>query len=394
MGLVNTVVPLADLEVETVSWCRTMLEHSPLALRMVKASMNAADDGLAGIQQLAGDATLLYYMSDEAQEGKNAYLERRRPEFEQISQTAVTTTAEWIQGARPRTLGAAVVPVVVATALASIDRPTIWWRAAAALGVALALQIGVNYANDYSDGVRGTDTNRRGPMRLTATGVATPARGAHRGGDRLLGGGRRRPRALARGRSAAPAGRRRVDRGGRALHRWAPSVRIFGSRRGGGAVLLRYRRDPRVGLRAARARARARVARGVRGRPPRGRDPARQQPPRHRDRPGLGQAHARGAPRRASYPPAVRGRARRRVGLHDRARPRHTRGRCSDCSPRRSCWFRSRSSAIVPTRRRWCGRWSRRPGSSSCSERCWRSVSRSRGDVNGRTDVSARATRR
>ena len=82
MGLVNTVVPLAQLEIETVSWCRTMLEHSPLALRMVKASMNAADDGLAGIQQLAGDATLLYYMSEEAQEGKNAYLERRRPEFE------------------------------------------------------------------------------------------------------------------------------------------------------------------------------------------------------------------------------------------------------------------------------------------------------------------------
>jgi naphthoate synthase len=82
MGLVNTVVPLADLEVETVGWCRTMLEHSPLALRLLKASMNAADDGLAGIQQLAGDATLLYYMSEEAQEGKNAYLEHRRPEFE------------------------------------------------------------------------------------------------------------------------------------------------------------------------------------------------------------------------------------------------------------------------------------------------------------------------
>jgi naphthoate synthase len=59
-----------------------MLQHSPLALRMLKASMNAADDGLAGIQQLAGDATLLYYMSEEAQEGKNAYLEKRRPEFD------------------------------------------------------------------------------------------------------------------------------------------------------------------------------------------------------------------------------------------------------------------------------------------------------------------------
>jgi naphthoate synthase len=84
MGLVNTVVPLAELEVETVNWCRTMLEHSPLALRLLKASMNAADDGLAGIQQLAGDATLLYYMSEEAQEGKNAYLEHRRPEFERF----------------------------------------------------------------------------------------------------------------------------------------------------------------------------------------------------------------------------------------------------------------------------------------------------------------------
>jgi 1,4-dihydroxy-2-naphthoate octaprenyltransferase len=71
-------------------------------------------------------------------------------------------------------LGAAVVPVVVATALASIDAPTIWWRAAGALAVSLALQVGVNYANDYSDGVRGTDANRRGPLRLTATGVATP----------------------------------------------------------------------------------------------------------------------------------------------------------------------------------------------------------------------------
>src|SRR3954471_7287046 len=83
MGLVNTVVPLADLEVETVAWARRMLQHSPLALRMLKASMNAADDGLAGIQQLAGDATLLYYMTEEAQEGRDAYLEKRKPDFDQ-----------------------------------------------------------------------------------------------------------------------------------------------------------------------------------------------------------------------------------------------------------------------------------------------------------------------
>ncbi len=84
MGLVNTVVPLAALEEETVAWCNEMLGMSPLALRMIKASMNAADDGLAGIQQLAGDATLLYYMSEEAQEGKRAYLERRKPDFDQF----------------------------------------------------------------------------------------------------------------------------------------------------------------------------------------------------------------------------------------------------------------------------------------------------------------------
>jgi 1,4-dihydroxy-2-naphthoate octaprenyltransferase len=81
----------------------------------------------------------------------------------------------WIVGARPKTLGAAIAPVVVGTAAASLDGPVNWVRGAAALVVALALQVGVNYANDYSDGVRGTDTNRRGPVRLTATGLATPA---------------------------------------------------------------------------------------------------------------------------------------------------------------------------------------------------------------------------
>ena len=81
MGLVNAVVPLADLEAETVQWCREMLALSPMALRLLKASMNAADDGLAGIQQLAGDATLLFYLSEEAQEGRNAFQEKRPPDF-------------------------------------------------------------------------------------------------------------------------------------------------------------------------------------------------------------------------------------------------------------------------------------------------------------------------
>ena len=81
MGLVNKVVPLADLEKETLAWCRRMLDLSPLALRLLKAGLNAADDGLAGIQQLAGDATLLYYMSEEAQEGRDAYVQKRKPNF-------------------------------------------------------------------------------------------------------------------------------------------------------------------------------------------------------------------------------------------------------------------------------------------------------------------------
>ena len=81
MGLVNTVVPVAELEAETVSWCREMLRHSPMALRLLKAGLNAADDGLAGVQQLAGDATLLFYMTEEGQEGRNAYQEKRDPDF-------------------------------------------------------------------------------------------------------------------------------------------------------------------------------------------------------------------------------------------------------------------------------------------------------------------------
>jgi naphthoate synthase len=80
-GLVNTVVPLAELEAETVAWCRRMLTLSPMALRMLKVGFHAAEDGLAGVQQLAGDATMLFYMSEEGQEGRNAYVERRPPDF-------------------------------------------------------------------------------------------------------------------------------------------------------------------------------------------------------------------------------------------------------------------------------------------------------------------------
>lgn len=84
MGLVNTVVPLADLETETVAWCREMLALSPFALRLMKASFNAAEDGLSGIQQLAHDANLLFYSTEEAKEGREAYKAKRRPEFEKF----------------------------------------------------------------------------------------------------------------------------------------------------------------------------------------------------------------------------------------------------------------------------------------------------------------------
>ncbi len=87
----------------------------------------------------------------------------------------MTSAALWVEGARPRTLGAAVSPVLVGTAVASRYGDVIWWRALFCLVLAVALQVGVNYANDYSDGIRGVDTQRRGPVRLTASGLAAPA---------------------------------------------------------------------------------------------------------------------------------------------------------------------------------------------------------------------------
>lgn len=84
MGLVNAVVPLAELERETVRWCREMLENSPTAIRFLKAALNADCDGQAGLQELAGSATLLFYMSEEGKEGKNAFVEKRKPDFKKF----------------------------------------------------------------------------------------------------------------------------------------------------------------------------------------------------------------------------------------------------------------------------------------------------------------------
>ena len=84
MGLVNKVVPLGQLEDEVVDWCKTIMLRSPLALRMLKRAFNAELDGQAGLMELAGDATLLYYLTEEAQEGKNAFLEKRKPDFDKF----------------------------------------------------------------------------------------------------------------------------------------------------------------------------------------------------------------------------------------------------------------------------------------------------------------------
>jgi len=81
MGLVNALVPLERLEEETIQWAKEILEKSPIALRFLKAAFNADTDGLAGIQELAGNATMLYYMTEEGQEGRNAFLEKREPDF-------------------------------------------------------------------------------------------------------------------------------------------------------------------------------------------------------------------------------------------------------------------------------------------------------------------------
>jgi naphthoate synthase len=81
MGLINAVVPYRKLEEETVQWCQEILQHSPLAIRCIKSAMNADCDGQAGLQELAGNATLLFYMTQEGQEGRNAFVQKRKPDF-------------------------------------------------------------------------------------------------------------------------------------------------------------------------------------------------------------------------------------------------------------------------------------------------------------------------
>ena len=242
-----------------MAWCRKMLHHSPLALRMLKASLNAADDGLAGIQQLAGDATMLFYLTEEAQEGRDAYKDKRRARLRQVPQASVN---RWVAGARPRTLPAAVVPVLVGTAAAVGEGDIIGWRMLAALVVSLALQVGTNYANDYSDGVRGTDDERVGPVRLVASELASPA-AVKRAAFVAFGVAALAGTALAlatrRGCSSSerPGHRRRL-----VLHRRSEAVRLLRLRRAVRVRVLRPRRHRR-----ARPSCRSSGSPGCRSRP-------------------------------------------------------------------------------------------------------------------------------
>ena len=176
MGLVNAVVPLAELERETVAWCREMLALSPFALRLVKASFNAHEDGYAGIQQLAHDANLLFYGSRRGGRGPRGVQAETPARLLAVPEARMRI---WLMAARPRTLPAAIAPVLVGTAAAvqwagQLPR---WGAFFAALIGSIFIQIGTNLANDYSDAKRGADTaDRLGPVRVTASGMVTPQR--------------------------------------------------------------------------------------------------------------------------------------------------------------------------------------------------------------------------
>ena len=198
-----------------------MLELSPFSLRLLKASFHASEDGYSGIQQLAHDANLLFYGSDEAKEGREAYKAKRTPGLRQVPQAPLMSPLKlWIVAARPRTLPAAVAPVLVGTALAIAADEFGAVAFVAALVGSVFLQIGTNLANDYSDARRGADTeDRLGPVRVTAGGLMPPRR-VLAGTYIAFGVAMRRRRGAHRDRRAGDAGRgRRLDRRGRALHR-------------------------------------------------------------------------------------------------------------------------------------------------------------------------------
>ena len=218
-----------------------MLEHSPLALRLLKAGYNAGIDGLAGMQQLAGDATLLYYMSEEAQEGRDAFMEKRAARLLAVPEAPVTRPcATWWRGARPRTLGAGVVPVLVGVA----PRPVIVVVVAPRRGAARrGRAAGRRELRERLLRRRAGRRHRRPGRAAAAHRRREPPRRARCSSPRWL---RSRSPAFAglalahRDESGADPRRRRArDRRGPAVQRRAASVRRTRARRADGVRVLR-----------------------------------------------------------------------------------------------------------------------------------------------------------
>ena len=265
MGLVNAVVPVDELERETVAWCREMLALSPFALRLVKASFNAHEDGYAGIQQLAHDANLLFYGSEEAREGREAFKEKRQPDFSQVPRGGHEDLADGgaaadaaggdragVRGDRGRGRMAGRLPRVGAFV--------------AALVGSIFIQIGTNLANDYSDAKRGADTaDRLGPVRVTSAGLVTPQRVLRATWVAFAVAVACGIYLADRRRDRDPPDRRRLDRRRRPLHRRPAALRLRRPRRGLRLPLLRPGRRQRLLLRPGRAARRA-AARGSRSR--------------------------------------------------------------------------------------------------------------------------------
>ena len=340
MGLVNRVVPLEELEEETVAWCREMLELSPFSLRLLKASFNAAEDGLAGIQQLAHDANLLFYGSRGGAGGPERLPREAPAGLREVPEAALTHLRLWLLAARPRTLPAAIAPVLVGTALAGSEGT---FRVGAVHRGAGGQRVHPD-RDEPVERLLGRPPRRRhrGPARPGArdrgrADAAAARAGGHLRGLRRGGGGGPLPRGG--GRLGAAGGGRRLDPGRRALHGRPAPVRLRGPRRAVRVHVLRARGRGGLVLRAGRGPAlgggRARRAGGAARR----RDPGGEQRARHRYRPARREAHAgcetgpRPGARRCSW------RWSWSRSCPDRADLRRCRRGCSWSSPR-SRWCR------------------------------------------------------
>ena len=379
MGLVNAVVPLAELERESVAWCREMTALSPLSLRLLKSSFNAAEDGLTGLQQLSHDATLLFYMTEEGQEGRNAYKEGRRPDFSKFPKRPLERAAHLADGGAAADAAGGDRAGAGRHARRRARRPS---RATSA-------------GAPSSPPSSARSSSRSAPTSPTTTptpsAAPTPPTGSGRSGSPRPAWSRRggcctRPGSLSRVAVAAGiylatvAGpgdhrrRRRLDPRRRPLHRRAAALRLRGHGRALRLPLLRPRRGQRLLLRAARGARLAAVRALDPGRHALDRDPRRQQRPRHRHRPPRRQAHARGAARpradaaRSIVALVVGAFVALPVGLAGRRRARP--GRCSRCSRRRSRSRRPRGRAQRTDGPALNARARRRPAPCSAASAC------------------------